>query len=132
VRRVLALGAFRRAGSRIQAQLCLPFPPDEPGETWVEVVGAGSRPVRGIKGHRIQRALRWADAALRAERAPVGLAPRSSQADWAALAAAAWERCRRDWAAAGDPDQAAAAGVSGAPREAAVPGPAYLAEVLGA
>ena len=52
-------------------------------------------PVRSAKGHRIRRALRWADAALRAERAPAGLAPHSAPEDWAALAAVAWEQCRR-------------------------------------
>jgi hypothetical protein len=106
--------------------------------------------VTSIKGHRIRRALRWADAALRAERAPAGLAPHSAHEDWTALAAAAWERCRRDWEAAGDADRgylaalrqaaldprtcvpqppsAAAAEIA---RQAPVGGPAYLAEVLG-
>ena len=70
--------------------------------------------------------------------------------DWAALAAAAWERCRRDWEAAGDGDRAylaarrqaafdpracvppapsvTAADIAG---QAPIDGPAYLAEVLG-
>jgi len=108
-------------------KLHLPYSLDELSETWVEVVDRSGRPVRGPKVHRIRRALRWADAALRAERAPAGIAPQSAAADWAALAAAAWERCRRDWAAAGDPDRAAAVL---APR-ALLPDASYLAEVLG-
>jgi hypothetical protein len=131
VRRVLALAPFWPAGPHLQAELCPPFPLDDPGKTWVEVISAGSPPVRGAKGHHIQRALRWADAALRAERAPAGLAPRSSAADWAALAAAAWERCRLDWDAAHDPGQAASVPASRPARDAGEPGPACLAEVLG-
>jgi len=132
LRLVLAQAGFEQAGSVVRAELSLPSRPYGQDETWVEVTGAGCRPVRGSVGHSLQRALRWADAALRAERAPVGIAPRSSPADWAALASAAWERCRRDWMAAGDPDQAAAVPASALGHDAAVPGPAYLAEVLGA
>jgi hypothetical protein len=132
LRLVLAQAGFEQAGSVVRAELSLPSRPYEQGETWVEVTGAGGRPVRGSAGHSLQRALRWADAALRAERAPAGIAPRSSPSDWAALAAAAWERCRRDWMAAGDPGQAAAVPAARLAHEAALPGPAYLAEVLGA
>jgi hypothetical protein len=127
VRRVLARAGFEQAGSRVKANLHLPFSLDELGETWVEVVGRGDRPVRSSRAHRIRRALRWADAALRAERAPAGIAPQSATADWAALAAAAWERCRRDWEAAGDPDRAAAVLTPRVP----LPDASYLAEVLG-
>ena len=126
VRRVLARADFERAGSRVRAELQLSFPLDELGETWLEVV-EGRRPVRGNKAHLIRRALRWADAALRAERAPAGLAPQSTGEDWAALATLAWERCRRDWAAAGDPGRAAAVLEIRVP----LPAPAYLAEILG-
>lgn len=127
VRRVLARGGFEPAGSQVQAELDLPFPVDELDEAWIEVVDRGDRPVRGAKVHRIRRALRWADAALRAERAPAGIAPRSSGADWAALAAVAWETCRRDWEAADEPGQAAAVSA----RRVLVPGPACIAEVVG-
>jgi hypothetical protein len=96
-------------------------------EAWIEVVGEPHPPVRSAKTHLIQRALRWADAALRAERAPAGLAPQATAEDWAALAALAWQRCRHDWAAADDSDRATALPT---PRTLA-PGPAYLAEVLG-
>lgn len=123
-RLVLDHGGFKVAGSRLQAGLR--FPHDEPDETWIEVVDDPERPVRGSKAHRIQRALRWADAALRAERAPVGISPRSTAADWAALARVAWERCRLDWEAAGDHHRAAAVLVSRVP----VPGPVCLAEIL--
>ncbi len=114
-------------------------------------------PVRSAKGHRIRRALRWADAALRAERAPAALAPESTREDWAALTAAAWERCRRDWEAAGDADRAYLAAVRQAAldrkaldgrartcipkppsdtaakiaRQTPIEGPSYLAEALG-
>ena len=91
----------RPHSDRVRAELQLPFPLDELPESWIEVVQDKLWPVRSAKGHRIRRALRWADAALRAERAPAGLAPHAAHEDWAALAATAWERCRRDWEAAG-------------------------------
>jgi hypothetical protein len=122
--RVLAESEFKVVGSRLLAEL---LPPDGSGETWIEVVDDPERPVRSSKAHRIQRALRWADAALRAERAPEGIAPKSTSADWAALSRIAWERCRLDWEAAGDYGRAAAVLVSRMP----VPGPVYLAEILG-
>lgn len=152
VRRVLAYGGFVKAGttSLVRAELRLGFPLDELQESWIEVVQDHRRPVRSTKGHRIRRALRWADAALRAERAPAGMASKSGHGDWAALATAAWERCRRDWDAAGDRDRAylaarrqagfdpracvppapsaAAAEIAG---QAALDGLAYLAEALG-
>jgi len=137
VRRVLAQADFRLTESRICAELELPVPLDELDGAWIEVVGEPHRPVRSTRAHLIRRALRWADAALRAERAPAGLAPRAAAGDWAALAALAWQRCRRDWAAAGDSDRATAHPAPGsqvrdsqAPGTQA-PGPACLAEVLG-
>jgi hypothetical protein len=127
VRRVLAQAAFTKAApDRVRAELQLPFPLDELPETWIEVVRDKLTPVRSVKGHRIRRALRWADAALRAERAPAGLAPHSAHEDWAALAATAWDRCRRDWEAAGDTERATRAA-----QHQAVPQTAYLAETLG-
>jgi hypothetical protein len=152
VRRVLAYGGLVKAGttSLVRAELRLGFPLDELQESWIEVVQDHRRPVRSTKGHRIRRALRWADAALRAERAPAGVASKPDHGDWAALASAAWERCRRDWDAAGDRDRAylaarrqaafdpracvppapsaAAAEIAG---QAPLDGPAYLAEALG-
>jgi len=127
VRRVLVRASLAQAGSTVQAKLQLPHPLDELSETWVEVVDRGDKPVPGTKVHRIRRALRWADAALRAERAPAGIAPGTVAADWVALAGAAWERCRRDWEAAGDPGRAAAVLAPQAP----LPDAAYLAEILG-
>jgi hypothetical protein len=148
VRRVLASGCFNRSGT---AELALPFPLDELRETWLEVTDGNLRPVLSAPGHRMRRALRWADAALRAERAPKGLAPAASCRDWAALAALAWERCRHDWEAVGDADRAFLAArylaaidpracVLAAPSATAatlaarspLPEPGYLAEVLGA
>lgn len=147
VRRVLAQAGFTKAEpavtpnpapSRVRAELQLALPLDELPESWIEVVQDKHWPVRSTKGHQIRRALRWADTALRAERAPAGLAPQSAHEDWAALAATAWERCRRDWEAADDAHRAELA----AQRQAAldprtrgpqprIGGPAHMAEVLG-
>ena len=153
VRRILAQAAFTaspEAQSRVRAELQLPFPLDELPESWIEIVQDKLWPVRSARGHRIRRALRWADAALRAERAPAALAPHSTHEDWTALAAASWERCRRDWEAAGDADRAYLAAVRQAAldprtclpqppsptaaeiaRQVPIDGPAYLAEALG-
>jgi hypothetical protein len=153
VRRVLAQAGFTRAApDRARAELRLPFPLDEVPESWIEVVQDKHWPVLSAKGHRIRRALRWADAALRAERAPAALALPSTREDWGALAAAAWEQCRRDWEAAGDADRAYLAAVRQAAfdgktrtcvprppsataaeiaRQKPIDGPAYLAEALG-
>jgi len=147
VRRVLTVASFSKvessvtsdpAPSRVRAELKLPVPLEELAGTWIEVVQDKHQPVLSAKGHYIRCALRWADAALRAERAPAGLDRRSTRADWIDLAATAWEHCRRDWAAAGDAYRAELA----AQRKAAIDprtrgpeppagGPAYLAEVLG-
>jgi hypothetical protein len=127
VRRVLARADFRQDGAVVRATLDLPFPLDELGVTWIEVTEGNEPPVASARAHWIRRALRWADAALRAERAPAGLAPQSARADWAALAAQSWERCRRDWEAAGDQSRAAAVLAPRTP----LTSPAYLAEVLG-
>ena len=138
VRRVLAHAGFTKAQSGVTAELRLPFPLDEVQESWIEVVQDKRMPVRSAKGHRIRRALRWADAALRAERAPAGLAAESTHEDWAALAAVAWEQCQGDWEAAGDADRArlaaqrqAALGPRTCGPQPPLGGPAYLAEVLG-
>ena len=150
IRRILAQAGFTVTGSLAQAELRPKFPLDELPEGWIEVGPATGWHVRGAKTRRIRRALRWADAALRAQRAPAALAPSSARGDWTALAAAAWERCCRDWAAAGDADraylaarrQAAIDPGSYAPRAPSVAaaelvyqepidGPAYLAEILG-
>jgi hypothetical protein len=123
--RVLAAAELKVAGFRAVADLRVPR--EESEEAWIEVVDDPERPVRSAKAHRILRALRWADAALRAERAPAGIAPLSTGSDWTALATVAWERCRRDWEMAGDPVRAAAVL---SPR-VRLPGPPCLAEVLG-
>jgi hypothetical protein len=127
VRRVLTQADCHLAESGICAELRLPVPLDELDGAWIEIVEGPERPVRSAKAHLIRRALRWADAALRAERAPAGIAPQAAAGDWEALAALAWRRCRRDWEAAGDPVRAAVQPGPGAQ----APGPAYLAEVLG-
>lgn len=149
VRRVLTEAVFMRTDSQARAELVLPVPLDELQETWIDIVLDRLRPVRSVKGHWIRRALRWADAALRAERSPAGVAPQSTREDWTALAMIAWERCRRDWDSAGDADRGflaarrlAAFDPSGyvpkAPSptaaeiadQAPVQGPAYLAEAV--
>jgi hypothetical protein len=150
IRRILAQAGFTVTGSLARAELRPKFPLDELPEGWIEVGPATPWHVRGAKARRIRRALRWADAALRAQRAPAALAPSSARGDWTALAAAAWERCCRDWAAAGDADRAYLAARRQAaidpgtytPRapsiaaaelvcQAPIDGPAYLAEILG-
>ena len=150
VRRILAEASFVPVDFRARAELVLPFPLDELQEPWIDVVHDRLRPVRSVKGHQIRRALRWADSALRAERCPEGVAPQSTREDWAALAVIAWERCRRDWDAAGDADRAflaawrlaasdPAGSISEAPSATAaeladlapVPGPACVAETVG-
>ena len=114
----------------------------------MEVVANKTQPVLSARGYRSRRALRWADAALRAERAPWGVAPRATADDWAALAAVAWERSGRDWTAAGDDRRAQLASqrrnalelARYATRRSAAPGtaepaptdgPPCLAELLG-
>jgi hypothetical protein len=132
VRRVLAQAAFTKTElDHVRAEMQLPFPLDELPESWIEVVQNKLWPVRSAKGHRIRRALRWADAALRAERAPAGLAPHSAHEDWIALAATAWDRCRRDWEAGGDAERASQAARRQAAPQPPVDGPVYLAEALG-
>jgi hypothetical protein len=134
VRRVLAQAAFTKiAPDRVRAELQLPFPLDELPESWIEVVQDKLWPVRGAKARRIRRALRWADAALRAERAPAGLAPHSTHEDWTALVATAWDRCRHDWKGAGDADRAdqAARRQADVDRRPPTTGPSYVAETLG-
>ena len=105
-RRVLASAPFTAHGSRARAQLASPFPIAQLSGTWVEVVDDEHRVVHSERLHRIRRALRWADAALRAERRPSGLESLTAGQDWMSLAAAAWERCRLDWQATGDTDHA--------------------------
>jgi hypothetical protein len=138
VREVLAQAACTKTGdSRLRAELELPHPLDEVQDGWIEVVSDRQWPVRSAIGHHIRRALRWADTALRAERAPAGLAPHSTPKDWAALAAAAWEHCRRDWEAGGNGCNAALAAQRQEALDAGPCGspspddPVYLAEVLG-
>ena len=106
VRRVLASAPFAEKGSWARAEFRPPFPMDELKQTWVEVVDDDHRPVQSERSRRIRRALRWADAALRAEQHPMGLAPRFTSEDWAAFAADAWERCASEWHVAGDADRA--------------------------
>jgi hypothetical protein len=105
-RRIMAQDGFVVAGPLALAELELTVPMEERPETWVEVVDDNRRPVRSARGHWADRAMRWADAALRAERVPAGIDPRAAAEDWAALAVGAWERCRLDWLAAGDAGRA--------------------------
>ena len=116
VRRIVAQESFVVLGSRAIAELELKVPLEEWPESWAEVADDKRQPVRSAKGHWASRARRWADAALRAERAPRGIDSRATPEDWAALAVAAWDRCCRDWTKAGDPGRAGLA----ASRQAAV------------
>jgi hypothetical protein len=105
-RRVLTVSPLRPDGLRARAGL---FAPAATGPLWVEVVDDERRPVRGTRLRRMRRALRWADAALRAASRPVGLDPDRTDEQWAGLAALAWDHCRADWIVAGDASRAAAA-----------------------
>jgi hypothetical protein len=105
-RRTIALAPFEQDGLRARAVLTLPVPINELKGTWVEVVDDENRPVLSDRLHRIRRALRWADAALRAEQQPLGVAPCFTSQEWTALATAAWECCACDWEDAGDADRA--------------------------
>ncbi|HVT66651.1 MAG TPA: hypothetical protein VHF26_02805, partial [Trebonia sp.] len=98
-----------------------------------EVVPVKTQSVLSLRGYHTRRALRWADAALRAERAPRGLAPGATAGDWVALAAAAWDRSSRDWAAAGNSTRARLARQQRDATGCRPPadGPACLAELLG-
>jgi hypothetical protein len=99
-RKVIVAAPFRDLGaSRVTAELP-PLP--RPSEAWVEVIDDESRPVLSSELRHVRRAMRWADAALRAGRQPPG----PVDAEWATVAALAWERCARDWSAAGDEDRA--------------------------
>ncbi len=106
VRRVLASAPLTEKGPWARAELRPPFPVDELTATWVEVVDDDHRPVQSERSRRIRLALRWADAALRAEQHPAGLAPQFTSEDWAAFAADAWEHCAGNWHVAGDADRA--------------------------
>lgn len=119
IRRIRAQAAFTVSGNRARAELRLPSLPRELPECWAEVVRDRQYPVRSLAGHRIRRALRWADAALRAERAPAGLDPTASADDWSALAEEAWHQCSLDWAAAGDADRAYLAALAASRRRTA-------------
>jgi hypothetical protein len=107
-RRVLSVASFAAAeGSRVRAELPVPFPVAELRDAaWVEVVDDEHRPVRSERLRQLKLALRWADAALRAEVSPDGLAAGLRSGEWADLAADAWERCCRYWDDAGDPARA--------------------------
>jgi hypothetical protein len=105
-RRILTVSPLRPNGLRARAELSAPA---AIGPLWVEVVDDERRPVRGTRLRRMRRALRWADAALRAASRPVGLDPDRTDEQWAGLAALAWDRCRADWTAASDADRAVAA-----------------------
>jgi len=133
-RRVLAVAALR-AGSPSLAWAELPAPAclralARSGLAWVEVVGDRRRPVQGTRLRRMRRALRWADAALRAESRPNGLAPELTDEQWTGLASLAWDRCRANWEAAGDLGRASLA----ATRRAALRGTGrarpFLAELV--
>jgi hypothetical protein len=128
-RQVLATAAFRVDAS-LRARAELPAPCGlrslaRSGAVWAEVVGDERRPVEGVKLRRIRRALRWADAALRAQSGPSGLAPEFTDEQWTHLATLAWDHCRADWDAAGDPGRAALASPG-----AAGPARPFLAELL--
>ena len=121
-----------RAGPAPRAWAALPVTAEvcaliRSGVIWAEIVGDERRPADGARLRHVRRALRWADAALRAESCPDGLAAGLADAQWASLAALAWDRCRADWEAAGRPVRAGLAATRGT---AGRPLP-FLAEAVG-
>jgi hypothetical protein len=129
-RSVLAKAPLRVHGSRARSQIELPGPADEADGLWLELAGNPGRPVSSLTAHLTRRALRWADAALRATRAPAGLAPEATAADWAALASIAWQECRNDWTAAARSSLAPAGQAAAETPQAPALGPVCLAEEL--
>jgi hypothetical protein len=125
-RRVVATARFRSRGQCARAALQVPAGLSAAGPYWIEVVDDERRPVQGTRLRRVRRALRWADAALRAETCPAGLAPWLTAGQWAELAVRAWDQCRADWEAAGDADRAYLA----AARRAVLAGEATSAQPL--
>ena len=82
-RRVVATARFRSRGQRARAALTVSAGLSAPGPHWIEVVDDERRPVQGTRLRRVRRALRWADAALRAETRPAGLGPGLTAGQWA-------------------------------------------------
>jgi hypothetical protein len=121
MRSVIAAAPFCVVGEyRARAEIHHPVPT---AESWAEVVDDADRPVHSGQLHRIRRAMRWADAALRAGRRPQipGLGERDG------LASLAWKRCASDWLAARDTVRArqATAHAANPPRDAP-----FLAEAV--
>jgi hypothetical protein len=132
-RRVLAQAPFARAGAQARAELSFPSRTGDSPAAWVEVVDDEHRPVRSERSRRLRRALRWADAAVRAEQRPSALAPGFTSQDWTTLAATAWRHCQYNWERTGDTARAYLAGARLAalnlcshPQE---PPPAWAAEL---
>ncbi len=109
-RRVLSQGSFGRRGSLAVAELAVPRSASEQPGAWIEVVDGERRPVRSVTLRLFKRALRGADAALRAGQEPRGLAPDLTSTQWQALAAAQWRDSGADWLQAGDDIRARLAG----------------------
>lgn len=101
-RRVLSQEPLSPDGRVAVAELAVPRSVAELRGAWIEVVDDDRRPVRSTALRLIKRALRGADAALRAGQEPRGLAPDLASAQWRALAAAQWQHAGADWLQAGD------------------------------
>ena len=133
-RKVLAVSPLRTAGSRARAEFRCPAPPGRDSDLWLEFVADVDRPVHSGRLRRMRRALRWADAALRACSQPASLAPALTHGQWLDLAAAAWEYCRQDWESAGDADRACLAGAQRAALKGTQPpgAPSWWSAILAA
>jgi hypothetical protein len=105
-RRIIAQAPLAPDGLMVRACLPVRGSRPEPSRAWLEVVAADDAPVRSAALRTVRLALRWADAALRAERRPPGLAGGLSDDGWARLADQSWEQCRRYWESAGDHERA--------------------------
>jgi len=101
---VLAEQPLTRVGSLAHASLALEPAPF--GEMDLEIVEDGHVPVAGTSLARRRAALRYGDAALRAERRPTPLHPTWSASDWASEAARLWRESAAAWDDAGEEERA--------------------------
>jgi hypothetical protein len=97
--RVLAQGALSGSAGLARATLNLTMSREHPDrDLWVEVVRGTNERVEGALWHEERKALRWGQAALRAERLRLE--------GWRLAAAGNWARCGDAWALAEDDERA--------------------------
>jgi len=130
-RNVLAEAPLVRAGRLARGELRLTRRPPDGAD--LEVVAGPDEPVGSTRMASRRRALRFADAALRAQRHPSALHPEWDEARWSELAATFWQQSAAAWRDAGDQtlasqaDERAEHSLAGEP--ASHPQQAFLAEL---